>query len=182
MSGNPRGHRRSRRSPPRAKSSHASPRSAPAVALEFKPFVESEGRLEPVPHVLPFFAPWARAQCTHRFGLSNPFLANEEVSLASARATPAGFCKSFSSNWSRSSVSRTFQAVSRDDARARACPPVPKCTRLVPAKDPTLAIAGNTTKHPHLQGFSASPHPDSNRRPPPYPGGSRPSRAYTRDH
>ena len=35
-------------------------------------------------------------------------------------------------------------AVSRDAARARECPPVPKCTRLVPAKALTFAAAGNT--------------------------------------
>jgi hypothetical protein len=45
---------------------------------------------------------------------------------------------------SRPSVLSTFQAVSRDVARARECPRVPKCTRLVPAKRRKLAIAGNT--------------------------------------
>jgi hypothetical protein len=53
-------------------------------------------------------------------------------------------CRSFSSEWSRSSVSTTFRAVPRDDARGRECPPVPKCTRLVPAKSPNFVITGNT--------------------------------------
>ena len=42
------------------------------------------------------------------------------------------------------SVSSTFNAVSRDVARARECPPVPKCTRLVPARNRNLATTGNT--------------------------------------
>jgi hypothetical protein len=53
-------------------------------------------------------------------------------------------CRSFSSEWSRTSVSSTFQAVSRDVARARECPLVPKCTRLVPATTQNFAITGNT--------------------------------------
>jgi hypothetical protein len=35
--------------------------------------------------------------------------------------------------------------VSRDVARVRECPPVQKCTRLVPAKRPIFAAAGNAT-------------------------------------
>ena len=62
-----------------------------------------------------------------------------------------------------------FQAVSRDVARARECPPVPKCTRLVPATNGNLATTGNT-KCP-FAGFPSSPLTDSNRRPPPYHGG-----------
>jgi len=53
---------------------------------------------------------------------------------------------------------------------ARSCPLVRKCTRLVPAARPTFVAAGNT-KSP-LQGFPVSPLTDSNRRPPPYHGGS----------
>jgi hypothetical protein len=37
-------------------------------------------------------------------------------------------CRSFSSERAWSSASNTLQAVSRDVARARVCPPVPKCT------------------------------------------------------
>src|SRR5215210_4746552 len=42
-------------------------------------------------------------------------------------------------------VSSTFQTLSRNVARALECPPVPKCTRLVPAKDRDRANTGNIT-------------------------------------
>jgi hypothetical protein len=53
-------------------------------------------------------------------------------------------CRSFWSKRSQSSASGHVRAVPRDVARARECPPVPKCTRLVPAKRRNLAITGNT--------------------------------------
>jgi hypothetical protein len=53
-------------------------------------------------------------------------------------------CRSFSSAWSRNECLEHVQRVSRDVARARECPPVPKCTRLVPARNRNLAFAGNT--------------------------------------
>ena len=52
-------------------------------------------------------------------------------------------CRSFSSAWSRNECLEHVQRVSRDVARARECPPVPKCTRLVPATNRNLAFAGN---------------------------------------
>jgi hypothetical protein len=70
-------------------------------------------------------------------------LAKEGVSVASEQATPTSLCKSFSGEWRRSSVSSTFQAVPRDVAHARECPPVPKCTRLVPAKRANFVGASN---------------------------------------
>jgi hypothetical protein len=54
-------------------------------------------------------------------------------------------------------------AVSRDVADARECPPVQKCTRLVPSKNRKLAITGNTTCP--FAGFFSKPLTDSNRRP-----------------
>ena len=39
---------------------------------------------------------------------------------------------------------RVSRARSTRVARRRACPPVPKCTRLVPARNRNLAFAGNT--------------------------------------
>ena len=53
-------------------------------------------------------------------------------------------CRSFSSAWSRNECLEHVQRVSRDVARARECPPVPKSTRLVPARNQNLAFAGNT--------------------------------------
>jgi hypothetical protein len=53
-------------------------------------------------------------------------------------------CRSFSSAWSRNECLEHIQRVSRDVARARECSPVPKCTRLVPARNRNLAFAGNT--------------------------------------
>jgi hypothetical protein len=47
----------------------------------------------------------------------------------------------------RERVSRARpRLVSRDVARARECPPVPKCTRLVPATRHDLAITDNTRR------------------------------------
>src|ERR687892_590786 len=42
-------------------------------------------------------------------------------------------------------TSRPARGGSLVSAGARECPPVPKCTRLVPAETRNLAIAGNTT-------------------------------------
>jgi hypothetical protein len=54
------------------------------------------------------------------------------------------FAGAFRVRGRETSVSSTFNRVSRDVARARECPPVPKCTRLVPARNRNLAFAGNT--------------------------------------
>jgi hypothetical protein len=54
-------------------------------------------------------------------------------------------CGGFFEEWSRTSASSTFQAVSRDVACARKCPLVPKRTRFVPARRRYLAAASNTT-------------------------------------
>jgi hypothetical protein len=62
--------------------------------------------------------------------LPTPSLAKEGSGLRQRRQRQPPVCRSFSSEWSRSSVVGTFQAVSLDVARARECPPVPKCTRL----------------------------------------------------
>jgi hypothetical protein len=51
-----------------------------------------------------------------------PSLAKEGVSVAPAKATPMASLQELSSGRSRSSVPSTFRAVSRDVARARACP------------------------------------------------------------
>jgi hypothetical protein len=72
-------------------------------------------------------------------------------------------CRNFPWRESRSAVRSRFSVVSRDVARGRKCPPVPKCTRLVPARTPNLAIAGNA-RYP-FAGLSSSPLTDSNRRP-----------------
>jgi hypothetical protein len=72
-----------------------------------------------------------------------PYRRRESASRQRGKRRPP-VCRSFLSTWSRSSVSSTFQDVSRDVTRARECPPVPKCTRLVPAKRSIFAIAGNT--------------------------------------
>jgi hypothetical protein len=71
------------------------------------------------------------------------------------------------SQWSQSTASSTSLAASRDVARARERPPVPKCTRLVPAKRRYLAITGNQ-KNRICRSFLPSPLTDSNHRPPPY--------------
>ena len=55
-------------------------------------------------------------------------------------------CRNFQSQWSRPTASSTSLAAWRDVARARECPPFPKCTRLVPAKCLNLAITGNTRR------------------------------------
>ena len=73
----------------------------------------------------------------------------------------------------------TFQAVSRDAARARECPPVPKCTRLVPAKRAEFVRVGNSICP--FAGLFGSPLTDSNRRPPPYHGGALPTELRGRD-
>ena len=64
----------------------------------------------------------------------------------------------------------TPSAVSRDLVRTRECPPVQKCTRLVPAKNRDRATAGNTISP--LAGIFLKLSDDSNRRSPPYHGSS----------
>src|SRR6266511_4277997 len=76
--------------------------------------------------------------------LADPLLAKEGISFAPVWATSTACLQDFCTVGARSSVSSTFQAMSREVGRARACPPVPKCTRLVPAKNRSLAITGNT--------------------------------------
>jgi hypothetical protein len=54
------------------------------------------------------------------------------------------FAGAFRARVRDSIISSTFRTTSRDVARARECPRVPKCTRLVPAKNRNLASTGNT--------------------------------------
>jgi hypothetical protein len=75
--------------------------------------------------------------------LRNFGLAKEGASVAPPRATPTACLQELCEWRSRSSISSAFRDVSRDVARARECPPVPKCTRLVPARRPNFADAGN---------------------------------------
>src|SRR5688572_13403221 len=97
-----------------------------------------------------------------------------EQRVASARGTQSyQFAGVFRATGRDLIISSTFQTVSRDVARARDCPRVPKCTRLVPAKNRNLAPTGNTTCP--FAGFLQSPLADSNRRPPPYHGGALPT-------
>jgi hypothetical protein len=81
----------------------------------------------------------------HEHVTTNPSVAKEGVSFASVRTTPMPCLQE---------LSQSVAAIERLDhvpdhvARRRACPRVPaspKCTRLVPARNPYLAIAGNTT-------------------------------------
>ena len=66
-------------------------------------------------------------------------------------------------------------------ARRRACPRVPKCTRLVPAKNRNRAT---TRQHnmPICRTFVQALRRTRSVDPPPYHGGFGASRAYTRDH
>jgi hypothetical protein len=77
---------------------------------------------------------------------SDPSLAKEVLKLR-VQMGNAGLlsCRHFPSRLSRSGLSNTLHAVSRDVARARECPDVRKCTRLVPAMNRNLAIADNIT-------------------------------------
>ncbi len=65
-------------------------------------------------------------------------------------------------------------------ARVRECPRVRKCTRPVPARSGCGVCADN--KKAYSQGFFPSPLTDSNRRPPPYHGGSGAGPAGTVGH
>jgi hypothetical protein len=70
--------------------------------------------------------------------------AKEGVGIAPARATSTACLQELCELAVAIEISSTFRAVSRDVACARECPPVPKWTRLVPARRPNFADAGNT--------------------------------------
>ena len=76
-----------------------------------------------------------------------PVLLSPSLQRGSQRSRPQRqhqkrVCRNFPNRCSRSSLPT---GVSEDVARARECTLVPKCTRLVPAKNRKLAISGNTT-------------------------------------
>jgi hypothetical protein len=76
-----------------------------------------------------------------RNATKTPSLTKEVLSFTPGRATSTASLQELSDPVT---VPSTSLAASRDVAGARECPPVPKCTRLVPAKRRDFAIAGNS--------------------------------------
>jgi len=95
-----------------------------------------------------------------------PSLAKEGVRDAPVRTTlTCLFAGASRVRGRETSVSSTFKRVSRDVARARECPPVPRCTRSRTARNRNRAFAGNTICR--FAGLLCkSLVADSNRRPP----------------
>jgi hypothetical protein len=93
-----------------------------------------------------------RCQCWQRRGRSrrglvyrDPSLAKEVVTFAPARATSSAPLQELSDSVLAIESVEHARTASRDVARARECPPVRKCTRLVPARIRNLAVADNAT-------------------------------------
>jgi hypothetical protein len=107
-----------------------------------------------------------QAKGSRRSAASDTLSSQEGSQVAPVRATPTACLQELFEEWSRSSVSSTFQAVSRDVARARQSQNVPVSYPRSVHFSPSQA-----TPYAHLQGFCASPLTDSNRRPPLYEGG-----------
>jgi len=71
-------------------------------------------------------------------------LAKEVLSVPPAQPTPIACLQELFDSAVAIELSSTSPTEARGVAHARECPPVPKCTRLVPAKRLSLAFAGNS--------------------------------------